>query len=193
QIVHDPCWTPAWQTTEQHTSNVPMSPEDPADAVIRAASRSIAQYAAEAASREPPWDGYGGLVRICDDESLREPGVVCAAVARQPTAPALAPCRPEAAAAATTCQGKIPREPRPAAGAPSPPPTAAAHPQQAPPPPPVVASDGAAPKPARTTADPHNTHLHRSSQGAISPIAGNLQQPPLIQPPQQPHQQPHQS
>ncbi|EFJ44345.1 hypothetical protein VOLCADRAFT_106491 [Volvox carteri f. nagariensis] len=53
-----------------------MSAVDLADAIIRGATVAIVHYSAEAASRELPWDGFGGLVRICDDENLREQGVV---------------------------------------------------------------------------------------------------------------------
>ncbi|GLC44241.1 hypothetical protein PLESTM_001572000 [Pleodorina starrii] len=56
-----------------------MSAVDLVDSIIEAAGLAITRCSAEAAARELPWDGYGGLVRICDDDSLREQGVVRAA------------------------------------------------------------------------------------------------------------------
>ncbi|PNH10853.1 hypothetical protein TSOC_002326 [Tetrabaena socialis] len=90
-----------------------MGAVDAVDEIMKAADVAIARCAEEAASREPPWDGkwylmhsnvlapsrarvvvgFGGLVRVCDDPCLREPGVI-RAVARPPPPDTRQQCGP---------------------------------------------------------------------------------------------------
>lgn len=42
------------------------------DQIIEAAERSILQTEFQKASRQAVWDGYGGLVRVCDDDHFTE-------------------------------------------------------------------------------------------------------------------------
>lgn len=46
------------------------------DQVIEAAEVNIEFYEYRKASQEPPWDGFCGLVRVCDDDSFKEHGVI---------------------------------------------------------------------------------------------------------------------
>eukprot|EP00803_Ostreobium_quekettii_P000896 evm.model.scf_53EXC.6 EVM.evm.TU.scf_53EXC.6 scf_53EXC:51456-53243(-) len=53
------------------------------DSVIDGAEEEICRVECAISGREAPWDGYGGLVRICDDHVFRERGFVRAFVPRR--------------------------------------------------------------------------------------------------------------
>ncbi|KAF8057154.1 Ogd [Scenedesmus sp. PABB004] len=58
--------------------------EKRAEAVLAAAEAATAAAEAAHAALEPPWDGYCGLVRVADDEELKERGVIRAVVRTAP-------------------------------------------------------------------------------------------------------------
>ncbi|GAX84329.1 hypothetical protein CEUSTIGMA_g11751.t1 [Chlamydomonas eustigma] len=66
------------------------------DKVMESCEASIQRAEYRFASQQKPWDGYGGLLKVCEDAELREHGVIRAATPRNPLIRIKAGSRPHA-------------------------------------------------------------------------------------------------